>query len=120
MVYFISKNEFKTLYINTLCEKKQFVFFFLFVSFFSTLFFNSFAFGQSENSTLNDSLPITSSYSLDSTLLPQKTRSNFSVGFRGGITNGRFGITNPEENDKNDPISGSIITVFTNYKIIHY
>ncbi|WP_157698942.1 porin family protein [Bernardetia litoralis] len=50
-------------------------------------------------------------------MLPQKVRTNFSLGFRGGITNGQFEISNPEKNDKNASSTGSVLTFFANYKI---
>ena len=57
---------------------------------------------------------------LDSASLLTRVKTNFSIGFRGGVTNGKFDIANPEKKDKNTFGAGSVITIFTNYKINSY
>ncbi|WP_338815375.1 porin family protein [Bernardetia sp. Wsw4-3y2] len=86
----------------------------------TNLFFISSAFSQSQGGNTNDSLQIealSSSASLDSALLTKKIRTNFSIGFRGGISIGKLEIASPLENDQNTTGIGSSITVFTNYRI---
>lgn len=117
MCHLTSKKQLKELYISILQKKLTSLLFFLLFSIFSNLLFNSLAFCQSPIISATDSLHFSTSNSLDSTLLPKKIRSNFSIGFRGGITSGRFEIANPQKNDKNSSGIGSVFTVFTNYKL---
>lgn len=105
------------LFISVLKKEKKSLFFFLLFSIFINLFFNSSALCQSETIILSDSTQKNSSSSSDSSSVLPKVRSKFSIGFRGGITSGQFEIANPAKNDKNDAIAGSVLTIFTNYKI---
>ncbi len=117
MCYLASKKICNNLYISILQKNYTSLLLFLLFSILANLFFNSLAFCQSQEMDSSDSTKITSSTSLDSALLPKKTRSNFSIGFRGGISRGKFEIANPETTDKNSGAVGSVITIFTNYKI---
>lgn len=117
MVYFTFISLLKTLYINSLINKKISLFFLLFFSFSLNLFSIFPAFCQSQEVTLADSLFASSSTSLDSDSLTKKVRSDFSIGIRGGITRGWFEIANPEQNDKNTAGVGSVLTIFTNYRL---
>lgn len=116
MLYFLSKNQFKELYISSLLLKKYFLIILFLFSFSSSLFSNSFVFGQSQDTLSINSVSTASSISLDSALV-QKTRSDFSIGFGGGLTRARFAIDNPQSNDKNESTIGSVLTIFTNYRI---
>jgi len=117
MLHVSLKSHPNSLFIKHLYKKTPFILFLFLIEILINLFFNSFVFCQSQTTSTNDSLQINAFNSLDSTLLPKKIQSNFSIGFRGGITNGQFEITNPEENDKNAPSLGSVLTIFTNYRI---
>ncbi|WP_375559046.1 porin family protein [Bernardetia sp. OM2101] len=114
MVYSTHKNNYKALSVNYLSQKTFSLIILLFVGIFINLFSTSYAFCQSEST---DSTQINSSIPLDSVLLAKKIKTKFSIGFRGGITNGQFEISNPEENDKNSPSTGSVLTFFTNYRL---
>jgi len=117
MLYLASKKRFKCLIISILQKNKYpLLFLLLFISF-TNLFFNSLTFAQSETSSSQDSVSLTSVSSLDSTLVAKKIKSKFSIGFRGGLSSGKFEIANPEQNDKNSSGLGSVLTVFTNYKL---
>jgi hypothetical protein len=117
MLYYHQEKAYNILYINHLTKKIIYLFILVLFGILLNLFSSSLAFCQSESILSNDSTQINSSNSLDSTLLPKKIQTKFSIGFRGGITNGQFKIANPEKNDKNDPSTGSVLTFFTNYRI---
>jgi len=117
MVYFSSKNYDKHLFFSTLTTNYLSLRFLIVLIGFFYLFFNSFAFAQSETIIGSDSIQTTDSTSLDSALLAQKIKSKFSIGFRAGVTNGRFEIANPETNDRNSSNLGSVITIFTIYQL---
>lgn len=108
-----SKNSFKSLFINNLTKTKLSFFLILFLGNLINLFSISFVFSQSDTTFIETSDPSTP---LDSTLLPQKTKAAVSLGFRGGITRGRFEITNPEEADQNDAGTGSVLSFLVNYR----
>lgn len=117
MSYFTQKITCKVLVVRFLAKKILSLLILLFIGSGINLFSNSYAFCQSQRTDRIDSTQINSSFSLDSALMPTKIKSKFSVGFRGGITNGRFEISNPEENDKNEPSAGSVLTFFANYRL---
>ncbi len=117
MVYSLLKKSHKNLYINHLINKNHSLLFLLCFGILINLFFNSFAFCQSPTTTTSDSIQINSTNSLDSTLLAKKIKTNFSIGLRGGLTNGRLEIANAEESDKNGSSVGSVLTFFANYKL---
>lgn len=117
MVYFLNTNQLKQLIINILEKKILFLLFLFLVGILINFFSISLAFCQSQTDTITDSVQIKFSNSLDSTLLPKKVKTNFSIGFRGGITNGQFEISNPNKSDRNDASTGSVFTIFTNYRI---
>ena len=117
MLYFSSKKTHNTLIFNKL-EKKLFsLLFLILISILINLFSNSYAFSQSQSDTTQDSSPKNEAISLDSTSLTKKIKTKFSIGFRGGITNGRFEIATPKKNDKNSVGMGSVFTIFTNYRL---
>lgn len=114
MVYSALKKPHKNLSINHLTIKKTSLFFLFCFGILINLFFNSLAFCQSQTTNSNDSIQINSTNSLDSI---KKIKTNFSIGFRGGLTNGRLEIANAEESDKNAPSVGSVLTLFANYRL---
>lgn len=69
------------------------------------------------NSEVYSELDSTLNSTLDSTSIHPKIKTNFSIGFRGGITRGQFEIANQEQNDRNSAGVGSVVSFFINYKL---
>ena len=119
MAYFSSKKVCRMLIINYLYGRKRTLAFSLLVGTFINLFFYFSVFSQSETFKTFESIkPVEDkTVYLDSASLQKRTKTSFDLGFRGGITFGRFDITNPERNDNNATNLGSALTLFATYKI---
>ncbi len=117
MVHLPSKKQFKLLTTNYLKKSNPFLLFLFLVGVLLNLFFSNSAFCQPDTVSPSDSIELQVPILLDSTLLRKKIKTDFSIGFRGGITNGRFLIANPEQSDQNSSSAGSVLSVFVHYNI---